>query len=396
MKLSFRTLLVAGLLLAVAAGWMARAHWLRRTAFELSLQCYQLSQQAHWETLKSTADELIAIASDDSDGWYWKGEALRQLHQFDESIDCFEKVGLDDPRGLDAASVRMELIFHVRNDPLQAIALAGDLLARDPALAEPRRHLIYFFAMTGQRVQLREQVREAIDHNCDLPLHYVYLMTSEDLSFRDAAELTAVWSRQNAESVLLKHASLAQSARLLRGRYLTDPNETTRTAYAAVLDELRLAVQAHSADTLLLEVLCLDAVDRDDVAAVEHYLSQAPSVANDDAEFQFYRGWYAARRDAPADAERSLREAIRLYPLSVRARNELAAVLRLAERPVEAAAMQRLAAEGAQIIGEIRRLDHAGSVTQELLLQISEFASHCEDFAVSQGIYRRLKPRATP
>lgn len=391
---SRKPLIIVGVLLALAAGWGLLQHNRQQRAFELSLECHRLAQRGEWSRLETAADELLQIAQDDAVGWYWKGESLRRRREFPEALDCLERVRLDDPRGIEAATVRMELIFHVRHEPLRALEIADALLDRDPALAEPRRHRIYFCAMTARRNPLRDEVREAIRYGVDLPLHYVYLMSSEDLSFRDAATVTQQWSREEPDSVLLRHASLMQQARTIRGEYLTDPTEERAAAWNAALQEIHDARVAHPSDTTLLEFLCLAAVDNEDVDAVEDYLQDAPATVGDDPEFLFYRGWYAARRGALAEADDVLQDAIRLNPLSVRARNERAAVLRRRQRLDEAARVQRLAATGAAIVDDIRRLENAQSADPDLLLRISEYAADCGDFPVSQAIYRRLHPEA--
>ncbi|MBI3860983.1 MAG: hypothetical protein HY290_03725, partial [Planctomycetia bacterium] len=158
----------------------------------LSRDCATIARRKDWPRLEELAREWTALESSPL-AWFWLGSALKEQQEWSEAEEAFSHVPVDGLRGIDAAIARMEIVYHIDQRPLAAIELARDLLQRDAGLAAPRRHLIHFYAMTMQRPELTREIRLAIKHRADVPEHYLYLFSVEDLSFRDAEQVTARW-----------------------------------------------------------------------------------------------------------------------------------------------------------------------------------------------------------
>lgn len=376
------------LALSMAAGWAVVRREQRLSP--LAAKCVAAFHEKNWPTLETTAREWIAIRSDPA-AQYWLGISLKEQQQFEPAFRAFELIPLDGARGIDAAVERMEIQFHVFQQPLLALELADKLLDRDRKLPSPRRHLIYFHAMMLHRHELVRQVKLAIEDHVDLPEHYVYLMTLEDLSFSDASEITKKWSEATPESTELKSAYLARRIRAARGAVLTSPTPEAIERYAALRSEIVPQLSLQSSESIALDTLFLLAMDDGDTEETGRLLLRVPDSASNDPSFWRYRGWYAMRIGDLEQAEDAYRQALELYPLGWQTRHEFASVLRLRGRGADAAALQSVAAQGSELIAEIRRLPHTQNVSFALLKRIASYAISCNAADIANGILRQQK-----
>ncbi len=366
----------------------AASVYLQYRVDHLAKQCAEASKRNHWPKLEGLAREWLSLRSAPV-AWYWLGTSLKGQAKFREAKAAFARVPLDGIRGIDAAIERMEITFHIDQHPLEALELARQLLDRDARLASPRRHLIYFYAMTLQRPQLLREIHRAIDHLVDIPEQYVYLLTLEDLSFRDAEDVTTRWLEATPDSEYLQTIVEVQRLRVARNQARQTPSPELTQRY----EDLRLAFvathDATKAPTVVLETLLLLAMDQGDVEEAGRLLALVPESAGDDPAYWRYRGWYALRNGDLDQAEDSYRQALLLHPLGWQARHEYANLLRAKGDARAAARLQSVAGLGTRLIGESRRLDHAQNVTGVWLADMANYATQCAELSVANGILRR-------
>ena len=355
----------------------------------LSRACAEASRKQAWPRLESLSREWTTIDSSPI-AWYWLGSALKAQGRFLEAEPAFAQIQVDGPRGIDAAVARMEIQFHVHKRPLAAIDLARDLLERDQKLASPRRHLIYFFAMTLQRTELIREIRQAIKFGVDVREHYLYLMILEDLSFRDAELITREWAEACPESAELRIAHQVQQLRLARLEMREDPSPVLVRRYEEIRSRFLEQFEQLSTNPQVLDTRLLLATDDSDVTAAGHCLERVTDNAAEDPVFWRYRGWYATHTGDLEDAEKSYRRAIELHPLGVQSRAELSGVLRRLGQAEEAGRMQELAFRGTAIVLKTRHLNHLRDGSISLLRTTAEFAGDCGDQEVASGILRRI------
>jgi len=390
---SARTIIICGLLAAVS--WGIWVWWsFRRTSrtAALAASCFQEASRNNWRQVETLALEWSQLDSGPSAAWYWLGEARKHQHRFDEAVAAFSRLELTDPRGMDAAASRMEVLFHGLHRVDEALSLADQVLAISPALAEPRRERIYYFAMTLQRGDLIREIHKAVEHQVDIPDHYSYLLAVDDLFYRDGAEVIGRWRRACPGNSELAFAELAQIGMNARAAELTTPNERTRAEHQRAREDVLNALHDSPGVPVLLGYLLISAQDRGDVREVGELLSQVPDAAADDPLFWRLRGWYAVQSGEMEQAEKAYLEALRLHPLSWLTRNEMSILRRLRGENQEAARMQRLAAEGNRLLNEIRRSGRVRQTDRKFLQSVAKYAQDCGELSLANAIHRRIGP----
>ncbi|MBX3444036.1 MAG: tetratricopeptide repeat protein [Planctomyces sp.] len=380
-------LMAAGLL---TGGWRM---WRARKLDRLRDDCAALARDGEWELLETKSAEWIRRGVEPA-ALYWQGLALKHQGRFLEAEPVFAQVPLEGPRGIDSAVERMEILFHVHNRPLDALSLGDELLRLDQRLASPRRHRIYFLAMTLQRAELAEEILTAIRLGVDLPEHYIYLLTLDDLAFQDAADVTRRWREASPDDVRLNAASEIRRLQLARALWLESPTESLGEDYRRVRDEARPVLEASAEDSAALEALLLLGVEEENLEDVERWLSQVGAEAAQNPVVWRVRGWYAARQGDYDQALEAYERAISINPLSVQSRSEYAGLLRVLNRGEEAGQAQVLSARGQELISEARRLPHVQEASADLLLRLANYLRDCGELSASNGILRRLQTSA--
>jgi tetratricopeptide (TPR) repeat protein len=356
----------------------------------LAAECPTIARIKDWPRLEARAREWLDLQSAPA-AWFWLGTSLKEQRQFADAGRAFENVPRDGLRGIDAVIERMEIQYHVFQRPLEALQLARELLAIDPRLASPRRHRIHFYAMTMQRPELIREIRLAITHRVDLPEHYLYLISLEDLTFRDAEEVTRGWFEASPHSRLLRQVHAMHRLRNARATALSTPTPDVVQRFRALHRETIAAAEKEPQEPVVLDTLLLLAMDDADVEQAGRLLALISDEATGDPVFWRYRGWYAALNgDSPLAAE-SYRQALKLHPLAWQSRHEYANLLRLSGETEEAGKVQTLAAQGSALASEIRRLSHVRHASPELLARLARYARDVGDWEVANGIVRRSR-----
>jgi tetratricopeptide (TPR) repeat protein len=380
--------IVVLILLLVGGNWLA-GRW--RLA-EFPGQCNQAVTAEDWERLEELSRDWIEREPQSGVAWFWLGKSQHARQNYTEAFESFSHVPLTGPRGIEAATLRLEIQFHVLHQPLSALKIADEILQIEPNNFDARRNRVYFYAMTMQRAELMAEIRQLIRVGGDLPEHYLYLINVDDLWFIDGAEIVQRWRDQAPESQLLKVSHLIQKAKRARGNTLDATGPAAAQAYTDVLAELDLLDEECRKFTSYLEFRMLNASDDGDVAEMGRWLSLVTDSMATDPVFWYYKGWYASRQARIDEAEESYREALRLHPLSRKARHDWSQLLRNQGDTSQAGRVAALAAQGTSIVLEVRRLPHFREAPPQMLRAIAAWATDCSDFEVAQGIHRHQNP----
>ena len=211
------------ILLLAALNWLA-GRW--RLA-EYPGQCNQAVTAEDWEKLEAVSREWIRDVPQSGMAWFWLGKSLHQRQKYTEAFEAFAHVPLRGPRGIEAANLRLEIQFHVLNQPLAALQIADEILQIEPGNFDARRNRVYFYAMTMQRPELIAEIRKIIEVGGDLPEHYLYFINIDDLWFMDGAEIVRRWRDEAPDSNLLKVSELIQRAKRARATTMTTSERPT-------------------------------------------------------------------------------------------------------------------------------------------------------------------------
>jgi tetratricopeptide (TPR) repeat protein len=384
---------VAGLFvcgLAAAAGYYFFSILPRQQIAGIASECVVAADRQDWRQLERLGNSWRQLDPKDPRAAFWLGESLQCQKKYDAAMNVLEQIPLDAPRGVDAAIRRMNILLHVKSRPSPALALAAELLQIDPAMADPIRTRVYFFAMTLQRAELLQEIRAAIQYQADLPEHYVYLMTLEDLSFRDGVEILQNWTNHDVEAAdTYADALLVHQTLRAREKAILETSAETKADLQTLRDEISARLRSGNRSLQLLELALRLALESSEFPVAAELLQTIPDAATDDPLIWVHRGKYSLETSDFEDAEVALRQAIALHPLSWQARGLLATVERHRTNPISAAKLQEMASEGAILRGDCLRLESVRDAKKPLLSRIADFARSCDAVEIAEGIRRR-------
>lgn len=359
---------------------------------EYPRQCNQAVATEDWERLGEVSQQWIQDAPRSSVAWFFLGKSQHARQSYVEAFESFAHVPLTEPRGVEAATLRLEIQFHVLHQPLLALKIADEILQVEPGNFDARRNRVYFYALTMSRPEMMAEIRKLIEVGGDLPEHYLYLLNVDDLWFVDGAEIVQRWLDQAPDSRLLQVSQVIQRAKRARGRTLDAAGPETLRHYTDVLNEIERMDEECRKFPAYLEFRMLKSSDDGNVAEMGQWLSQVSDSMSADPVFWFYRGWYASRQARLDEAEDSYQHALSLHPLSSKTMHELSQLLRTKGDTLNAGRVASLASRGTSIVLEARKLAHFQDAPPQMFQAIAEWAAECKDFAVAQGIHRHQNP----
>lgn len=388
-----KRLLILSLLLVAACAVVSSGYhlWLRRQQIhKLSIECPQAAQANDWRRLEQVSSEWLRAEPHSVHAKFWLGEALQSQGKFSEALGFLEQIGLQEPRGVDAAIRTMHIQLFVNHRPSAAMRIASDLLDSDPSLPDPIRVRIYFFAMTFQRDKLLQEITTAIRYRADLPEHYIHLMLLEDLSFRDGSAVVGRWLEHDKALVesmsdcLFIHSILAD-----REAAINTGESHGRTLIAGLREKCRAKLEENGTNVAILELAIRLELEAGNHTMVEDLLQKVPESYVNDPVVWLHRGKLSLDRDDLADAESSLERALQLLPTGWKSRGYLATVKRLRGFAKDAEKLQEISAAGAHIVGACILLKSNREVPNSLLKEISAYAKKCHADSIAIAIDRR-------
>jgi tetratricopeptide (TPR) repeat protein len=377
------------------AGWGGYRGWLWFETMQFRRRCEAARQAEDWHTLSLAGKAWGEWDPAAGRAWWFAAQAAQELDDLEDLAACLGRVPDTDPKVLFAYVEKANLEWTALNRPLQALETSRRAVALDPRLVEIQSRLISFYAMNLQRPQMLQAIRTAMDAGAEPKESYTYLILADLLSFSNGMKLNSTWLASAPDEMRFKvglavHTSMAFAQNV----------ETSGTAEAVDMDrqatqQINWFLDQHPHDPILLTYLMYRAYQAGDVERMGQLLAGVDESGVDDHMVWVYRGWYHAAFDDFDEAERAVREGLRLHPLSPLAHHEYASLLRKAKRPQsQVEEQQHLAAGGRELRTQMLRLSSALDATPMMLQQIAQYAEECGDTQVVGALSRRLQPDA--
>ena len=352
-------------------------------------RCSDLTDKGDWERLESVAKEWTDWEPETDDGWLYLADSYLQRQDVLSAQRYLLNVPDTSPKALDSLLLASELQFGAAKRPLQVPATIARVVNIAPGLITARRRLIFYYAMTLQRVDMVKAIRDAMAANAEPVESYVYLMISDHLSFTNGVQMTREWITENPDNEILEVASAIHLADLMENsESASDEPEAAKVARSRTMVNL---LSKYPSNPTLLNYF-LDRKVRDfDTDAVDRLLEQFPEEARDDSLYWRFRGWAAAQHNEGAAAEEAYRKSLELNRLDWHTWHELAGVLRKAGELDEAEKLQAVAVIGKTLRSDLQQIPDVASPESEHLLRIHDYAERCGDQFVADALAVRLE-----
>ena len=194
----------AALALAVlgVGGWGVYRATLAYVRSGYESRCRAARAKRDWPALESLARTWTRWQADRALPWLLAAEAAEERQQHAQAAAYLEQLPDGDPKTPAARLLLVDLYFGPLNQPFAGAATCERILQNDPASGEAHRRLTFFYAMTVQRAKMVHQARKAIDHHCDVPETYVYVIGADWLTFSNAYEWNCRWLTQDPNNEL--------------------------------------------------------------------------------------------------------------------------------------------------------------------------------------------------
>lgn len=389
-----RSFLWVGIGLLILSGmWVGNwsyARWSKRYEDQLRIECQQSYQTQDWDQLQNTAEKWVKFNRESADGWLFLADAAQKKGDFERTIECLKRIPQSHPKAIPALLEASHLQFGLMNRPRDGVKTCREILKINPRVGAAHQRLIFWYALTIQRLSMIAQIREAIRQESESPDAYVYLMLSDHLSFTNGYALNSRWLTSDPQSELLIVARAVHMDDSLSR--LENKDQEPEQARLAREQLMRDYLKQYPSNPALLRYFLRSSAAAGDVEQVGRLLEQVPDEAADDSVFWRYRGWYHAAFSEFEQSEQAYRRAIELFPLDWHVWHELAGVLRRTGDLKVAEEMEKLALAGKQLRKELLQLPDAQAVPPSLLERIGLYAKSCGDRQVAEAIKARMTP----
>ncbi|QDU11586.1 tetratricopeptide repeat protein [Gimesia aquarii] len=376
-------LVFTGVLFFPASAW-----WNHYQTKRLKEDSNQLLKAEKWAAAEETARKWTVRAPDNSDAWLALAEACRKQNQFAETADALGRLSDSDPRILKALALKTDLLLSELHDPIKTIETCNRMLKIDPKVDLARQRLIYIYSMMLLRLKMVDQIRQAINLNCEPPEAYVYLLLSDSLNFSNGAPLINSWLQnypdnedlQVAMAIYIARSSSNQSLRLKDSQLISGGDQSL----------ISNCLKKYPQNREVLAYFLEKSLEEGNLDRVAELFESAPDDVEQDSRFWRFKSRYLALNNQLDLAEESYRQALKLNPYDWRARLGLAEILRRKGKVSEAKKMARLGSQGKAFSKQLKQLENANSINRELLQEIGQYAHECGDIAVETAIQNRL------
>ena len=354
----------------------------RRSVIQsLSASCREARRAKDWERLEELAERWHWWQRGKAAPLIYLAEAANETKRFERAAEVLERLPDADPMTPLALVERSSILFGPLNRPIEGAASLERAIKLNPKLIEARRRLIYFYAYTLQRRKMVQLAYDTIEHDCDLPETYVYLMLQDALSFSDAYDVNTRWFLGNRDEELFMVARAIY-------RITTKGLDDTVDPRDGPVDESgipyhRKVVQEYFTrfpnNLELLAYFLQLSVTAGDVEEAARLLSRAPPEAEADNRFWRYMGWVHTARGELYQAKKCYEKALFLNGYDHLSRHQLAAVERRFKQLDRVKALEELAREGKMLRRQILQLENVARVPPGLLKRMAAYAEKCGD-----------------
>ena len=382
-----RTLMGLVLLTLIISG-----SWWGYGKYRLSLlsgfrsDCDRAMSEQDWTSLAAVAGTWAKWEPAEADAWLYLGEACSQLSDHAAAVDALSHIPDESEKAHPALLIASDLQFGPLNQPLNAVATLNRLLKINPRSTTARQRLIYFYAVTLQRQEMLNAIRDALEYQSEPPESYVYLVIADHLSFSNGVAETDKWMKSAPDAEVFQVARVLQLVDRIENADSPAPENLRKSAFAE-LDKLTKLYP----ENLALYRYQMEAAARDqDLAKMEQLMQSEPLEAETDSVICRHKGWYYLRTGEIEKAEHAVRTSLELFPLDWHAWNELSSVFRRLGKLDEAEATAKIALEGKELRKELVQLPNARRLSASQLQRIGKYAESAGDDTVSDLVSFRL------
>ncbi len=367
--------------------WQKGLNAQKQTDFQSA--CRQAIGREDWTALIETASAWSEWDSEAADAWLHQAQGFQELGQLDRAAELLSQVPGQDDKTEAALLVASSLYFEDLGQPLKAVPVLKKLLKLNETLITAHQRLIFFYAITLQRVKMLEQIHQAIEVGAEPPDAYVYLQLASRLTFSNGYRLNQTWLRNKPDSQLFRVASAIQlsAARDQAANVDNEPLAEKEKRHGAIRDLAR----EFPDNTSLLRYLLRLAVDRDDTDVVGQLLAGVPPHAWNDSVFWRFRGWYHHQFEEFDEAEQAFRKSLELFPQDWETWHSLASTLRKKKELDGAERAQLIALQGKELRKDILQLSDARAVSPEVLTKMRNFCMACGDQVTAASLQTRIR-----
>ena len=385
-------LILAGVLILMPIlGRKGYEVWETRTVANYKTRCQSALQDEDWETLIGVAKGWQQWQPLAADPWLFLAEGYLQSGDPREATSCLERIPRDSPKAVPALIKKSQIEFDVLNLPLVSEETCLEVLKLEPRAVEIHTRLIFFYALSLQRVKLIDQIQQSIEMGAEPPEAYVSLMLCDHLYFTNGYQVNSRWLKSTPNSELFRVAAAVQFDEILQKlENQTEETLTTRQESQAKLDRYLVDYPGNS---ILLRYFLQRYAEESNVNEVARILTLVPPDVGNDSVFWRFRGWYQVAVNELDQAEEAYRKSLELMRLDWRTWQGLSEVLRLQGKLEEADRCQRNALTGKQLRQELLQLPTAQDITEEQLQKLSDYSRACGKPELADHLLYRLRQR---
>ena len=381
--------------IVIVAGIWGR-WWQTPVKEQLRRQCRDALHAHRWKVLQQYSTRWTTLDPQSGEAWMFLARALQKQGRFARAVDCLESVPDAAAEKGAAQLAEIELQFDMQNRPEDGAKTCQQVLKRDPHAVNVRRRLMFFLAMTLQRVRLIREIRRAMEAHAAPPEAYVYLFfaDSESLHFSNGVAVNSRWLSGNPHSELFEVAEAVFIAQTLDASISMDDRkaaEATRHAQSRKGPVMAKLLRRYPHNLELLAYHLRESALAGDMNRVVALLAQAPVEAEGDNRFWRFKGWVHAHRNEFLKAEKAYRHALKLHPLDWSTRHLLAELLQRQQRYQEVEQLRKLVNRANVLRRELDAAPNARQVPRKTLVKLAAYAADCGDTQTAAALQWRLR-----
>ena len=388
-----RWCLLIGLSLIVGVvGWWG---WRNGCATFFRQGCLRAQADGDWEATEQQALLWASYAPGSAAPFVYAAEAALARQAMPRAAAYLDLVPNDDPAAVPALLERVDMLFADLADPFAAEQTCRRILAIDPTTGDAHQRLTFFYAVTLQRTLLANQARQAIQHGCELPEAYVYLVAADWITLSNIVRVNQPWQARWPDEELFLVA-IARGEVSARGQDLSPENdEAAATGEHATAQEpiatMRTLRKRFPGNLELLAFALERAITAGDQEAVATLLAAVPKSGTQDNRFWRFKGWLHGVRQEFDEAHQAFHHALSLNPFDFLTRHYLADVARKRGETETASQLAVLARSGRQLRRTIMEQPEVRSMSLPVMQEIAEYIDACGEPTIAERLYSRIE-----
>lgn len=377
------------LAILVPSAWYGHKELDARKKAEFKTACRESVAAEDWPGLIETASLWSAWDAEAADAWVYQAQGFQELGEPNRAVELLLRVPNHSEKAEAALLVAANLYFEVLGKPGEAVPILKRLLNLNQTSITAHQRLIFFYAITLQRVEMLAQIRKAIELGAEPPDAYVYQQLASRLTFSNGYQMTQQWLRNDPESELF-HVAAAIHLSLARD-LAENADDEPLAEKERRFGEVRGLLKQYPQSLPVLRYLLHFAISQNDTDDVGQLLGEVPADGWDDSVFWHCRGWYHHQFDELDEAEKAYRKSLELYPLDWETWHNFAATLRKLKDLDGAEQAQAIALQGKELRKKIQQLSDARAVSPEILTEMRDYCVACGDQLTAESLQTRIR-----